>query len=323
MLALAVLLLARLVAHFGPETIVAQLTSVGARGLWLLVPYCIGTALGALPWHVLLRADDRPRIRASVAGRFAASGVNVIVPLLGFGGEPVRLLWLRPDQRAAGTAAILLDRLAYALASALFLVAGVIAALWVAPLPEDYVDTAAIGTVALLAIIAATAWLLARGRIGGRIHRFVLRIGKRTPSEGAMFGEHVDAELTATLARRTSLLVAVALGLAARVALGAEIYVGFTLLGVSLSPAEALVFAAVPVLLAFVGAIVPSQLGIQEGSQALVAGALGLPPAIALSVVLLQRLRSIVTATFALVLVARHRAVAVAEPLPAESGDPA
>src|SRR5689334_12607589 len=85
MLVLAVLLLARLIAHFGPASIAAQLMSVGARSVWLLVVYAIGTTIGALPWHVLLRARDRPALAATISGRFAASGVNAIVPLFGFG----------------------------------------------------------------------------------------------------------------------------------------------------------------------------------------------------------------------------------------------
>lgn len=315
MLVLATVLLARLIAHFGPATIVRQLMSVGARSVWLLVAYGIGTTIGALPWFVLLRRGQRPALGATIAGRFAASGVNAIVPLLGFGGEPVRLLWLRAEHRAAGTAAIVVDRLTYALASALFLAAGVVAALWLAPLPTTYVTTAAAGAGALLVAVALAIWLVARGRVAARVHRFVLRIGKRTPHEGPAFGEHVDAELASMLARRDHVALAIALGLAARFALGAEVVVGFWLLGYPLAPAEALVFAAVPVLLGFVGAIVPNQLGIQEGSQALVAAAIGLPPEVAISVVLLQRLRSVVTAAIALILVARQRGTSVRDPI--------
>lgn len=75
-----------------------------------------------------------------------------------------------------------------------------------------------------------------------------------------------------------------------------------------LSPAAALVFAAVPMLLAFAGAVVPSQLGIQEGSQALVARAIGIEPATAVAVVLLQRIRQLVTAALAWLLIATARA---------------
>ena len=48
-------------------------------------------------------------------------------------------------------------------------------------------------------------------------------------------------------------------------------------IGLSLTWEAAFAFAGVPILLGFVGAVVPSQLGIQEGAQALVATALGIP----------------------------------------------
>lgn len=310
MLVLALLLLVRLVAHLGPSRIVEQLAAVGSQFAWLVVIYATGTAIGALPWYVLLRADDRPSLGGAIASRFAASGANAVIPLLGFGGEPVRLMWLRPAQRAAGTAAIILDRLTYGFASGLFLVAGACAAIWLTALPRAYVVGAVVAATCLLGGIAIVVAVLARGTVAARVHRLVRRVASRSGSEGPLFGERVDRELASMLERRRSLLLAIALGVLARIALGVEIYAGFHILGVSLSPAEALVFASVPVLLAFVGAVVPSQLGIQEGSQALVATALGVSPVIAVSVVLLQRLRSLLTAGAAwLVIVTRHAPV--------------
>lgn len=306
-LAGALLLMAVLLARLGPRRIAEQLASVGAGALWLLLAYALGTAIGALPWYLLLPRGARPTLRAAIASRFAASGANAIVPLFGLGGEPARLLWLGPAHRAAGVAAIVIDRVTYAVASALFLAAGAGAAIHVSGLPRAHAITAAAGAAALLALAALAIWLLARHRLGDRIHRLVRRLRRRAAPEGTSFGAEVDHQLDEILRRRGRVVIAVGLGVLARVAFGAEIYAGFRVLGVSLSPATALVFAAVPVLLAFVGAIVPSQLGIQEGSQALVARAIGLEPTTAVAVVLLQRIRQLVTAAFAWVLIATAR----------------
>jgi len=316
MLVLALLLLVRLVAHLGPSRIVEQLAAVGSQFGWLVVIYGAGTTIGALPWYVLLRADDRPSLGAAIASRFAASGANAVIPLLGFGGEPVRLMWLRPAQRAAGTAAIILDRLTYGFASGLFLVAGACAAIWLTALPRAYVMGAVVAATCLLGGIAIVIAVLARGTIAARVHRLVRRIASRSGSEGPLFGERVDRELGTMLERRRSLLLAVALGVLARVALGAEIYAGFHIFGVSLSPAEALVFASVPVLLAFVGALVPSQLGVHEGAQALVAASVGISPTTAVAVVLLLRLRQLAGAAIVgvLLLVRRGKLMPATEP---------
>src|SRR5262245_27863862 len=93
-----------LVARLGPRRIGDEVISAGPGFLWLLLAYSAGTAIGGIPWCLLLGATC-PGPRAAIASRFAASGANALVPVLGFGGEPVRLLWLRPEDRAAGAAA--------------------------------------------------------------------------------------------------------------------------------------------------------------------------------------------------------------------------
>lgn len=292
------LLTAALVARLGPHTISAQLAQAGPRSLWLLAAYAAGTTIAALPWHVLLPDGVRPSLPASILSRFAASGANSVLPFA-VTGEPVRLLWVRAQDRAFGFAAIIVDRLAYAAASALFLFAGAIAAVRLAVLPTDYAIAAAAVGVALFAGAALVLWFAVRHRISVRIERLLGRLRRRAVPE-AGFGDAIDRALLEMLRDRRRIVIAVAVGVLARVVLGLEVYAGFRVLGISLSVDEALAFAAVPVFLSVAGAIVPNQLGIQEGSQAVIASALGLPPSTAVAVVLLQRIRQVVTALFAL-----------------------
>lgn len=307
LLVIALGFLGALLARLGPRHVVAQLSRAGPRAIWLLIAYSAGTAIGAVPWYLLLRRNERPSLGGAIASRFAASGANALVPLLGLGGEPVRLIWLPPSSRAAGAAAVILDRLTYALASGVFLAGGALLTLQLPGLPGRYVTAAIAGASLVIVLVAVAVWLVARQRIAERVHRLLRRLRSRAPSEGVLFGESVDRELGAMLGRRWPVAGALAVGLVARIVLGAEIYIGFRILGVELSLPEAVVFAAVPVLLAFVGAIVPSQLGIQEASQAIVASALGIAPATAVAVVLLQRTRQVVTAAIAWLLIATHR----------------
>jgi uncharacterized protein (TIRG00374 family) len=299
-LAAALALMVALVARLGPATILADLNQVGAGAAWLVVVYAAGTAIGALPYHILF-PGPKPSLHSTIAGRFAASGVNVIIPLFGMGGEPTRLLWLRGDQRAAGIAAIVVDRLTYAVASALFLVGGALAAIDLANLPRSYVIAGLVGAFALLLIAAIAIYLVSRHRLGGRVHRLISRMRRRTAGNG---GDRVDHLIETIFRHRGRVVVAILLGFVARCILGTEIYIAFRVLGVDLSPAAAYTFAAVPVLLAFIGAVVPGQVGIQEGSQALVAKAIGLHPATAVVAVLLTRFRQLVTAAIAWMLIA-------------------
>jgi hypothetical protein len=301
-----------LVARLGPGTIARQITSVGPGIAWLLVAYAAGTAVAGVPWYLLLPRASRPRLRDAVASRFAAAGANAVLPLFGVGGEPARLLWLPPRERARGVAAIIVDRLLFVMASGLFLCAGVLALLETHSMPDRYVALAAVAAAALVLVAATGAWLASRSRLAERIHRIGRRLtGKDSLDQGDGLGADIDRAIAATLERPVPMLGGgVLIHLVGRVLLGAEIYIGFLLLGVPLTPAEGLVFASVPVLLSFVGSVVPSQLGLQEGTQALVAMALGISPAAAVTVVLLQRVRQLATvsAAWLLILLARQSA---------------
>lgn len=305
-LAAALAIMVLLVARLGPAEILDELDQVGAGAAWLLVIYVAGTALGALPFYVLFPPAMRPSLRAALTSRFAASGVNIIIPLFGVGGEPTRLLWLPPDHRTAGIATILVDRLTYAVASALFLVGGALAAIDLADLPRHYALAGLGIALGLLVIAAAAISLVGRHRFGGRLHRLVSRIRRRTYA-GRLFGDQLDATIEGIVRRRGALVLAILLGLAARFLLGAELYIAFRLLDIELSLSAAYTFAAVPVLLAVVGAVIPGQLGIQEGSQALVARMIAIDPPTAVAAVLLTRVRQLLTAAIAWALIVTAR----------------
>jgi hypothetical protein len=227
------------------------------------------------------------------------------------GGEPSRLVWLKPDQRAVGLAALIVDRLLFAVASVIFLLFGLITVLQIAALPQSYVAlSAALATIALI-LALALAWVAANHGIAGRIHRVVHRSRAAPGAElarGAL-GDGVDQRLETLLKGRPErLATGIFVHFIGRALLGAEIYVGLLVVGAPVSPAEGLVLAAVPVVLAIVGAWIPSQIGLQEGAIALVCGLLGLNPAAGLTVVVLQRIRQIGSVALAWALVSRRAA---------------
>jgi hypothetical protein len=304
----ALVLMGVLVARLGPREIARHVVTAGPGVIWLLVVYVAGTAISGLAWSCAFTRTARPGAGDAVASRLAASGVNTILPLAGFGGEPVRLLWLRPEQRAAGVAAIIVDRFAYVAASVVVLLAGVIAVVEVIPqFPRAYTLAAALACGVLVLGIVAGVWLTARHRVAGRIHLLILRVRRKVaPPEGARFGDDVDRQIEDALRGRAPWHM-LAIHVAGRALLGAEVYVGFYLLDVPLSWDQTLVFVAVPIFLSFAGVLIPSQLGILEGSQALVAAALGVPVTAAVAVVLLQRVRQLASGAIAWILLASVR----------------
>ncbi len=300
-----------LIAQIGPDAIAGHLANVGFDFAWLLVAYGAGTTVTAMPWYWLLPPGARPRVADAIASRFAAAGLNALLPLFAVGGEPTRLLWLDPANHATGLAGVVVDRLLFAAASVLFLLAGLITVVQIAALPPVYTTATAALALTALAFAAGLAWLAANHGVAGRIHRIVHRV-RSAPgvnlARGAL-GEDVDSRLGDLLKHRSGRLVGGALThLVGRALLGAEIYAGLLVIGVPVTPAEGLVLASVPVVIAMVASWIPSQIGVQEGALAFACSLLGIDPAAGITVVVLQRIRQVGTVALAWALLSRRTA---------------
>ncbi len=296
-----------LISRLGAEQIADQLALAGPGFLWILALHAAAMIVTALPWYALLPRDIRPTIGGAITSRFVASGAAAVIPLVGFAGELARLLWLPKGERAPGVAAIVVDRLMYGAAGVAVLGAGLIGLSHVPALPAEYARGAIVGIVVLLVATVAGVLLASRFRLGARIHRLVQRMRKRVDHDSE-FGEAVDGHIQQMLrVRSRGPWIALAVHIVARAAMAAEVLVGFHLLGVPLHWDEALVFAALPIILSIAGALVPSQLGVHEGAQALIAASFGISTTAAVAVVLLLRLRQLAgAAIIGVVLLARR-----------------
>lgn len=296
------------VSRAGVAAIGAQLLRVGPRVVWLLLPYAFGTAIGALPWATLLPPALRPRLLGVVSGRFVASSANALLPFFGLAGEPTRLLWLQPNARARGLAAIVVDRVLYNCSNGCLLLAGAAVAFAATPLPLALSLGAAGAALATLAVTGALMWGAIRSGVGRRVQSLLRRmLGNLYTAD--TFGAEVDAELLGLVRERPSrLALGVATHMLGRSVILLEVYLALRLLGVAFSPADAVVLAVVPIGLSLFFSSVPSQVGVQEGGQALVAAALGMSPSVGVTLVLLQRFRQLVFAALAPLLLEVGRA---------------
>ncbi|HET6283295.1 MAG TPA: lysylphosphatidylglycerol synthase transmembrane domain-containing protein, partial [Polyangia bacterium] len=271
-------LIALLIHRVGLATVRDELARVGPKIVWMFAAYAAGTALGAVPWRQLMPDAARPTWGAVVSSRFAASGINAVLPFFG-AGEAGRLLWIERRFWPAGVAALIVDRLLFVMAGAFILVAGVIAALRIPSLPRLYDWSGGLIAAVILLGPVVLALIGARGRLMGRLARavrFLRRNGGHSPAvPSALEPEGVDPRdeaLRAVLAgSKKRLGAALATHVGSRLLLAAEIYAGLRVLGVHATPGETLVFVAVPIALSVVGTFVPGQIGLQETVQAFVA----------------------------------------------------
>ena len=309
-LVVALVLLVLLIRHLGPRAIANELVRAGPGFIWILLLHGVAIALSGMPWHVMLPRDARPRVMQSIASRFVAAGANAVLPIVAFAGDFVRLWWLpRKSDRSTGVAAIIADRLTYGAANIVFVLAGSLALIRLKVLPPFYARAALIGVLVMIFVVSIGVLVASRYRIAGRIHRLIRRI--RRKSADSQFGDDVDEAIEEMLRAPRPLAMAFLYNLAARLTITAEIYIAFALLGVDLSWEQLLVFTALPIVIAVAGALVPSQIGVQEGAQALIATSFGISPTTAVAVVLLMRIRSLVGGFVVWFLLARRSSAAL------------
>src|SRR5262245_36303321 len=137
----------------GVGAIKTALSRVGVNIGWMFAAYAAGTAVAAAPWRKLMPGWMRPSWGATVVSRFAASGLNALVPFFGM-GEAARLLWLPRGERSPGLAALVVDRLLFIAAGMPILVVAALAARRVPGVPRSY-ETGVLVAAGIISIAVA------------------------------------------------------------------------------------------------------------------------------------------------------------------------
>ena len=160
----------------GVDAIHKALSRVGPNIAWMFAAYAAGTAVGAVPWRKLLPDWARPSWGATLTSRFAASGINALLPFFGL-GEASRLLWLPRGERSPGLAALVVDRLLFLAAGMPILVIAALAATRVPAVPHGYLLAVLISASVIFIAVAAVAIGAARGRLVGRLRWALIVFG--------------------------------------------------------------------------------------------------------------------------------------------------
>ncbi|MGI5864987.1 MAG: lysylphosphatidylglycerol synthase domain-containing protein [Myxococcales bacterium] len=290
-----VALLAWLIYDFGPKRLAAQMVKVGPAFFLMPAIFVVGMGVRAFGWWALLRHDDRPGFGATIYSRFAATSLNDVLPLMGVGGEPSRLLWLPPERRRAGTPVLILDRVLLIVADAIFVLVAATSAILGLALPSSLESETGLVIGAAIAIALALVLVTFKKGLAGPVMRLVASLGIKSAESRIARAEEMDATVR-TVWREQPKRVLAALGfqLASRVLISAEVWIGLALLGVHEGALAALAISAVPVAVSVVFAFIPSQLGVQDAAMALVFVGLGLDPATGVALTLLQRVRQVI-----------------------------
>ena len=297
---LGVLLLGYLIYESGPTRIASDLGLVGAGLIAIVALEFVVDGFHTLGWWFTFPFDvRRGRFSRLFFVRLAGTALNQTVPAASMGGEPAKVLLLRPQFSAAtAIATVMTSRLIFGLSKAGFIAFGTLVSWQRFQLPHAFsvavlvgFSVTLFGSLVFLALqlrgfTAATRGILAWIPLPSRWRHGIERL---TPD--------VDEEIIAFYRSRPGDLALAVFSHQLAFFCGV-LQVSFLLrwLGLPHDFGTSLAIESFSMLLGFVTFVVPDLIGVQEGGKLLAFAALGLPAAAGVTVGIAFRLTSIVGA---------------------------
>ena len=274
----------------------AVLAAVGALGLvgfgvFSLCGLAVFVLLGAA-WQVLLAGPGAPRLALLIRARLVRDAGAEVLPLSQLGGIAlgVRAAILQGIAAPLAAASMIVDVTTEMLAQIAYAALGV-AILAVRVPQSSRVASLMTGSLIGLTLAAiAAALFIAVQRHGGRL---AARFGARLlrGATGSLTG--LRAALEAIYRSPARVALSAALHLAAWIANGAVVWLGFRMIGARLDLAAALAIESLVYAIRSVAVFIPNALGVQEGAYVILGPLFGVGPDVALAMSVLKRARDI------------------------------
>jgi uncharacterized protein (TIRG00374 family) len=301
-------LLASVLYTFGSVQVWDDLRAIGWGCVVIIALEVAVSGLNARAWwHTLPSATRRGSLGRLFLVQLAGSALNDVAPAGALYGEPAKVLLLKDRVPASVTTASLLSaRLAQALARALFVIVGMLAASRAMRFDRLPVRTLAIGFILTAAGVAAFMALQIRG-FAAPLRRASERW--QVPGRWLQRVEHalgrVDEHLDELYRGRPWDFVASVLLSLAGLGLGVvQVWLLIKWIGLKGDWLASLAIEAFAVLVGFVAFAVPGSLGVQEGGKLLIFATLGLPLSAGLSVGVAFRVNNVANQLLGLVVLA-------------------
>ena len=299
---------ALLVRRAGPHLVFGMLTGLGWNFVALTSIYTTYVMIRAAALRrVILRSPMRyaDALRIKLSGD-AVEGLTFTGPFL---AEPAKGWLLKkgglPSADAFG--AVVTEYLLYTVTSSWLAISAVSLLLLQGTLPPAVRIAAVVALVVAIAFVAAFAFASVSGigLIAPILRASGILIGTRRADSAAQAFVPIETLVIAFLhghpARLAKVLI---LEAAAQLLLITEIWVVIPGLGFALSWNGPFILEGGVKFIATVFAFIPGQVGASEGVYSLLAGAIGLPPAVGLTLALVRRIRGLLVASVGVVVLA-------------------
>jgi putative membrane protein len=280
----------------------AVLSAVGALGfvgfgVFSLCGLLVFVLLGAA-WQVLLAGPDVPRLALLMRARLVRDAAAEVLPFSQLGGIAlgVRAAILQGLAAPLAAASMIVDVTTEMVAQIAYAALGV--AILAARAPQDshvasFVAVSATGLA--LAAIAAVLFIAVQrhgGRIAARLGARLLR-GATASLTGWTSLTGLRTALETIYRSPVRVALSAALHLAAWIANGAVVWLGFRLIGARLDLEAALGIESLVYAIRSVAVFIPNALGVQEGAYVILGPLFGVGADMALAMSVLKRARDI------------------------------
>jgi uncharacterized membrane protein YbhN (UPF0104 family) len=304
------LLLALLVLHIGPATILEY----GRRTGWYLLPIVLVFLpvylCNAFAWYlVMARSPARPPFLRTFVVTVSGFAINYVTPVVSLGGEPFKVAAVAPwTGTSRATSSVIVFGMLHALSHLFIWLSAVVLALIVVPV--DIAATPGLGAIGLL-LLGLIIFVLGRHRHGiledllDLLYRVPLlrRAAKRWEPRRPLFAR-IDAQIAEFwLHDRARFFAALASEYVGRAISMVEFWLILLSLGYTVGYFEAFLigsFASFVLNLLF---FIPFALGAKESGVLAVVAALGMPAGAGFYASLLTRIREIVWIAIGLALI--------------------
>jgi putative membrane protein len=307
LVAAGVALLAALVHRLGSSALMANLRLVGWGIVLIVAQEIFAIVANTLGWRAAFPAHSALPLRHLIAPRIAGDAVNYVTPTATLGGELVRARLLHDRAARLDVAtSIAIAKLSQTIAQLGFIAVGVIVAVAAIPLSGG-LRLGLIATTAALSALGVAVWAAQRRGMFAPLVRLAARFDRhdRLADLGRRM-QRLDAEIARVHQARGRPFVVSSGWFFVGWALGTvEIALMLWLLGVPVTPTRVLAIEALSAAIDATLFFVPGKLGTQEGGKVLIFAALGLDPALGLSIGVLRRIRELAWALIGLLILGR------------------
>ncbi|HKD53207.1 MAG TPA: lysylphosphatidylglycerol synthase domain-containing protein [Steroidobacteraceae bacterium] len=291
--ALGVALALYLLRYVGWHAVLTAAVAIGWAGFAVFCLCALGIflVLGAA-WRVLLPDAGRPPLAVFIRARMVRDASAEVLPFSQLGGIAlgVRAAILQGLQPSLASASMIVDVTTEMLAQIVYTAVGLTILAVRVPASSRVASLTLACVIGLVLAVIAAGLFVAVQRHGGRVAaKFaapVLRGAGQTITG-------VTAAIEATYRSPGRIALSAALHLAAWIASGTAVWLGFRLIGARVDLTSVIAIESLVYAIRSAAALVPNALGVQEGAYVILAPLFGIGPDVALAVSVLKRARDI------------------------------